>query len=655
MSRYEEKVSDVVEVVRTDQNIPSILSMCSSVTARTDGVVSVIPFDQTSVSYENQSDYVGWYWEESYGRVWQFVSCDYDNVVKRYYWKMKSVYAVPGEGITDGRLVNLWSGNLNGKEWLLGVCGGFLRRYDFDDMFSRKIAELKPADGVDPFLFGFDGKVFVLTGKDFYFWDGTFDDITGNANFEEINTNNAYIPLVSVSIPPGQGQSGTLLEPVNTLTTYQRCWISPDGVGNTFQLPCLDQNPLHTRITNRITGELVSTTQYTEHQGGVIKFNTVPEEGINTYEIRFSPKGSSTIGIPIYKVTMAELYNGVNDSRVFYYGDSTNRIYYSDVDYNGTPRADYVPATNFIDIGESNTPVTCLVRNYSRLLAYKTDSVYSIQYGTVTMPDGTQSATFYATPVNKVIGNEAKGQVRIVENTPVSLCQKNLYEWNNPNGYNSAVSVDERQAKRISDNVYYTIKNFDFSKCYCFNDQVHQEYYICYDKKAIVWNYAVDAWYYYTDFDVTSMVIWDGELYAGDSLGRLNHISNDYRTDNGVEFKCYWESGAEPFSKEFMRKYSSALWIVVKPELRSEIFVTVETDRKSNNAIKSVTSSLFTFANADFRKWSFNTNRKPKTNRLKIKAKKFSYYKLILSVEGTNTTATVIAADMKVRYTGYAK
>ena len=230
-----------------------------------------------------------------------------------------------------------------------------------------------------------------------------------------------------------------------------------------------------------------------------------------------------------------------------------------------------------------------------------------------------------------------------------------MYEWNNPNGYNSAVSVDERQAKRISDNVYYTIKNFDFSKCYCFNDQVHQEYYICYDKKAIVWNYAVDAWYYYTDFDVTSMVIWDGELYAGDSLGRLNHISNDYRTDNGVEFKCYWESGAEPFSKEFMRKYSSALWIVVKPELRSEIFVTVETDRKSNNAIKSVTSSLFTFANADFRKWSFNTNRKPKTNRLKIKAKKFSYYKLILSVEGTNTTATVIAADMKVRYTGYAK
>lgn len=354
-------------------------------------------------------------------------------------------------------------------------------------------------------------------------------------------------------------------------------------------------------------------------------------------------------------MTMAELYNGVNDSRVFYYGDNTNRIYYSDVDYNGTPRADYVPSTNFIDIGESNTPVTCLVRNYSRLLAYKTDSVYSIQYGTVTMPDGTQSATFYATPVNKVIGNEAKGQVRTVENTPVSLCQKNLYEWNNPNGYNSAVSVDERQAKRVSDNVYYTIKNFDFSKCYCFNDQVHQEYYICYDKKAIVWNYAVDAWYYYTDFDVTSMVIWDGELYAGDSLGRLNHISNDYRTDNGVEFKCYWESGAEPFSKEFMRKYSSALWIVVKPELRSEIFVTVETDRKSNNAIKSVTSSLFTFANADFRKWSFNTNRKPKTNRLKIKAKKFSYYKLILSVEGTNTTATVIAADMKVRYTGYAK
>ena len=64
---------------------------------------------------------------------------------------------------------------------------------------------------------------------------------------------------------------------------------------------------------------------------------------------------------------------------------------------------------------------------------------------------------------------------------------------------------------------------------------------------------------------------------------------------------------------------------------------------------------MMTFGSADFRRWSFNTNRKPHTTRLKIKAKKFTYYKLILEYSGTNTTATVVAADMRIRYTGYAK
>ena len=171
----------------------------------------------------------------------------------------------------------------------------------------------------------------------------------------------------------------------------------------------------------------------------------------------------------------------------------------------------------------------------------------------------------------------------------------------------------------------------------------------------MVYNYAADVWYYYTNFDVTCMMNIDGELYAGDSLGRFNHISREYRTDNGTEITGYWASGSEPFDREFMRKYSAMLWVVLRPELRSQVTVTVETDRKSDHAKKVAASSLMTFGNADFRKWSFNTNRKPHTIRLKIKAKKFTYYKLILEYSGTNTTATVVAADMRIRYTGYAK
>ena len=350
-----------------------------------------------------------------------------------------------------------------------------------------------------------------------------------------------------------------------------------------------------------------------------------------------------------------EMYNGTTDSRIFLYGDGTNRVYYSDFDENGVPRADYFPELNVINIGSENTPVTGLVRHYSRLIAFKEDEAYSIQYGTITLPDNTTTAAFYCTPINRNLGNEAMGQARLVLNSPYTLCGKDLYEWRNNSSYSSNLTIDERQAKRISDRVYATLATFEFSRCYCYDDKDHQEYYVCYDKKALVYNYAADAWYYYTNFDVTCMVNLNGELYAGDSLGRLNLISRNNRTDNGTEITGYWASGAEPFDREFMRKYSAMLWVVLKPELRSQVTVTVETDRKSDHSKKVAASSVFSFGSADFRRWSFNTNRKPHTTRLKIKAKKFTYYKLILEYSGTNTTATVVAADMRIRYTGYAK
>ena len=104
-----------------------------------------------------------------------------------------------------------------------------------------------------------------------------------------------------------------------------------------------------------------------------------------------------------------------------------------------------------------------------------------------------------------------------------------------------------------------------------------------------------------------------------------------------------------------MRKYSAMLWLGIKPETHGEVYVTVQTDRKGAYAKKVVASSLVTFDHADFRRWSFNTNRKPHMKRLKIKAKKFVFYKLIFQTESINTTVTVLSADLRVRFTGYAK
>ena len=128
-----------------------------------------------------------------------------------------------------------------------------------------------------------------------------------------------------------------------------------------------------------------------------------------------------------------------------------------------------------------------------------------------------------------------------------------------------------------------------------------------------------------------------------------------YRNDDGEPIDAYWESGSMSFGADYLRKYAAILWVGIKPEENSSLTVTVQTDRKTDYTEKIVASRLASFYPATFAHWSFATNRKPQMERLKIKAKKFVFYKLIFKTNEADTTATVLTADIRVRMTGDAK
>ena len=65
----------------------------------------------------------------------------------------------------------------------------------------------------------------------------------------------------------------------------------------------------------------------------------------------------------------SELYNGSLDSRVFLYGDGSNKTIYSGIDGDtGLATAEYFPDLYEAAIGDSNTPIIALVRHYARLM-----------------------------------------------------------------------------------------------------------------------------------------------------------------------------------------------------------------------------------------------------------------------------------------------
>ena len=441
-------------------------------------------------------------------------------------------------------------------------------------------------------------------------------------------------PLVAVSVPPAGG--GTALEQINKLNGLRRVRVSPDGTATAFRLPERDLASVD-YVRDAATGEDIESYDVSL-TAGTVTITPAPAEGTNSIEIGYSVAADTAE--EILAMRCAELYNGAQDTRVFVYGDGTNRCFYSGIDFDGLPRADYFPELNVAHIGDANTPVTAMIRHYDRLLAFKLDSAWSIGYAQLTLADGSVTAGFYVSPINRSVGCCAPGQGVLVENRPRTLDARSVVEWRTT--ASGSLSGAERNAERVSQRVDETIRSFDLETAKAFYDKYAHEYYVIgADGTALVNGIDADAWYVYTNFAARCLINYKDELYFGTADGYLRHFSTEYFSDEGEAIDAYWESGSMPFGADFRRKYSAMLWVGIRPDDNGYLAVTAKTDRKT-----------------DFAEYSFSTAdaaQVPEMNRIKLKAKKFTYYNLILSNNTADTTATVVSVDIRVRGTGYVR
>ena len=119
--------------------------------------------------------------------------------------------------------------------------------------------------------------------------------------------------------------------------------------------------------------------------------------------------------------------------------------------------------------------------------------------------------------------------------------------------------------------------------------------------------------------------------------------------------EAVWESGFMDFGADFRRKYSSQIYISMLPQSSSQMVVTATTDRRSEYMEKNINTNVFSWLNANFVDWTFETNDTPKIKRIRLKVKKFVYYKLIFKVVMPGAKATVLGYDQEVRFASMAK
>lgn len=546
-----------------------------------------------------------------------------------------------GQGnVQDGaetRVYGVWRGIAGASEHILASFGGHI--WDIDakngtakDKGSAPMGEVS--------FFGFGGKVYLLGGGEYKSWDGGTD--TAFATVE------GYVPLIQTATTP-KGE-GTLVENVNRLTGKRRVQFSPDGTATVFQLP---EKGINEVSSVKSGGEPVTNCTM-DLENGTVTFPTAPAAGTNTVEIEYR-KGDG-VRSEVTGMKYSELFNGATDTRVFLYGDGTNRAVYSGVPFaTGRASAEYFPDLYELTVGESNTPLTALVRHYSRLMAFKTDSAWAILQGEIGLADGGSTAAFYVQPVNRQFGNEAPGQVRLLENNPLTMDAGSVYQWRSGSNYASYISNNENNAKRISDRVASTLKGFDLKKVLTANIKADHEFWFLHGTRALILNYANDSWYLYDGLPFSRIVEHEGTVIGFSDDGAVVEFSQKYRSDNGAPIDCYAATGAMDFDRDWLLKYSPMIFVAMQPASNARIKVTVETNRRSDYPEKTVAYSLATFLHVDFNHFSFATNRKPQVKKVKMKVKKATFYRLIFKSNSASATATVIETDIRLRYAGNVK
>lgn len=533
------------------------------------------------------------------------------------------------------RLYGVWRGNVGEKERVIAAYGGHLWDVDIDAASCRNIGQ---ATADTTTFFGFGGFVYLLNGHDYMRWDGGEDTA-----FVSVD---GYVPVIQTATNPAG--AGTLLEPVNRLTGKRRVEFSPDGKADMFQLP--EKN------ISEVLGVTVGGTavQFTaDVTAGTVKTSSVPGAGTNTMTVEYR-KGAGARA-EVTGMRYSELYNGSTDTRVFLYGDGTNRAIYSGIEYkSGQASAEYFPDLYEVAVGESNTPITSLVRHYSRLMAYKPNSAWVIQYGTISLEDSTTTAAFYVQPVNRQFGNEAMGQVKLLENNPLTLDVGSVYQWKSTStsGY---ISSSESNAKRVSDRVAATLESFVLENVRTFNIKFDHEYWFLCDHRALILNYANDTWYYYDNLPFDALIETDGAKFGFGHDGRVTHFDRGYRSDDGENIDAYAATGAMDFDRDWLVKYSPMLFVAMQPESNARVNVTVETNRRSDYPEKTIAYNLATLTHVNFNHFSFKTNKKPQVKRVKMKVKKATFYRLIFKSNSASATATIIETDIALRYAGNVK
>lgn len=435
-----------------------------------------------------------------------------------------------GYGVIDtipyGRDVSaVWHGTMNEKTVTLAACDFDIYRLTDDDLHFKHI-----------------GQTFSAPTKFFSFGDGLYCLGTGlfKVTEEKLEAVEGYVPLVVTACTPAG--EGTVYEQPNMLSRKRRVKFNADGVSVTYTLPEKDFTEI---VWASVNGEVLDKNLYTAfHDSGAIDFSTPPAEGINNVEVCYAVKENHDLR----SLITACRYSVVFENRLFVYGNPSypDRIYHSEL-ADGLPSAEYFTETAYHAFDK---PVSSLIPCYNRLLIFFEDSA-CFTYASLTTD--TMGAAYTSFPVYELHGSKGcvlQGVGCAFENTPVTLCRDGLNKWI------STAIADERSAVTFSHRAFRFVNDAlkQPEHIILYNRKAKDELWFCTKVGTLIYNYALDCFYFYDLCQVRSIYEDGTELWLGMTDGRVCLFSEDCVYDGDFPIKAEFETPFCSFGSPYTLK-----------------------------------------------------------------------------------------------------
>lgn len=545
-------------------------------------------------------------------------------------YKLEKMYGYQQLYNPDSRVRAIWAGKLGNTEMTIYVAGGKVYKGATTPVQLGSITDAETS------IFEFNKVLYFINGTEFKYYNGTnYGDVGG------------YAPLIKISCTPAG--VGTDYEPINLLSAHRKVSYSADGTSTTFTLPEQDI----TLYTNNVwvNGEVVTTGVTYNGTTGTVTITPAPTAGTDNVVIQYDKNNiEASLKQNITKNKYAMKFGLADDTRVFLYGNANakNRIYFSDLG-NGVPNVTYFPANNFIDVGSSNSAVTDISRQYDRLIISKENEAYYMTYEPITDTEGNVIVTFPTYPLNKSHGMLANAQGQVLDNYVTTIDNSGIIQWTNTN------VADERNAVVVSTRVNEWLQARDLTKAITLDNQEDKEYWLGIDNEVLIYNYENSTFFCLELPDnVRVLTSYAGEIYMGTDKKVMKWQRNTTTYNNEV-IDAEWQGGFYDFEAEYKRKTMRILWVSLKPSVRTSLKINYITDRNTGTSEKTIEKVLFSYPFWNYEDFSYQTNNTVKPYKIKLKAKKFAFLKLILKNDDIYSELTIDTISIQKAYGGYVK